>query len=312
MSFEFWRLLERAKDRAKYFWRSPLGKVAVIGGAAYGLSKYVKEYDPRWYRNTFGNNGRANTEISPIGDEIPTRQQQLTKLKSGDNIYDILVIGGGATGAGIALDATTRGYKVALVESDDFASGTSSRSTKLIHGGVRYLERAVMHLDKQAFVLVWDALRERKTFMRVAPHLTNPLPIMTPCYKLWELPYYWAGLKAYDLLAGSSSLHSSYFLSRSKSLREFPLLAKEGLKGTVVYFDGQMDDARVNVSIALTAAGYGATVANYCSVQQLLKENGLAKGAIVRDEFTGETFPIHSKVVINATGAFAGILYIFM
>ncbi|PRP80980.1 Glycerol-3-phosphate dehydrogenase SDP6 [Planoprotostelium fungivorum] len=237
--------------------------------------------------------------------QLPKRDAQIEKLKSGKE-YDVLVIGGGASGTGAALDATTRGLKTALVERDDFAAGTSSRSTKLIHGGVRYLQKAVMQLDKGALSLVFEALHERQLFLDAAPHLTHPLPIMTPCYNYWEIPYYWVGLKLYDLLAGSQNIGWSHFLSQRESGRQFPMLAQEGLKGSVVYFDGQMDDARMNVSLALTAAAKGADVANHVEVTALLKgADGKVNGAKVRDTQTGDEWNVAAKVVINATGPFS-------
>ncbi|KAH7037970.1 uncharacterized protein B0I36DRAFT_359589 [Microdochium trichocladiopsis] len=136
--------------------------------------------------------------------------------------YDVLIIGGGATGAGVALDAVTRGLKVAVAERDDFSSGTSSKSTKLVHGGVRYLEKAFWNLDYSQYELVREALKERKYFLRTAPHLSSWLPIMVPLDKWWKAPYYWAGTKCYDLLAGSEGIESSYFLTRSKALDAFP------------------------------------------------------------------------------------------
>jgi glycerol-3-phosphate dehydrogenase len=167
--------------------------------------------------------------------------------------YDLLIIGGGATGTGIALDAVTRGLKVALVERDDFSSGTSSKSTKLVHGGVRYLEKAVWNLDYNQweithlhfwlitnlvcrYKLVVEALRERRYFLDTAPHLSSWLPIMIPIGKWWQAPYFWAGTKFYDFLAGSENIESSYFLTKSKALDAFPMLKKEGLFGALVYY----------------------------------------------------------------------------
>lgn len=150
--------------------------------------------------------------------------------------YDLLIIGGGATGTGIALDAATRGLKVAMVERDDFAAGTSSKSTKLVHGGVRYLEKAVFELDYNQYKLVKEALRERRYFLDTAPHLSSWLPIMIPVNKWWQAPYFWAGTKAYDLLAGSENIESSYFLTKSKALDAFPMLKKENLWGALVYY----------------------------------------------------------------------------
>lgn len=159
--------------------------------------------------------------------------------------YDLLVIGGGATGAGVALDAATRGLRVALVERDDFSSGTSSKSTKLVHGGVRYLEKAVWNLDYNQYKLVKEALRERRYFLDTAPHLSQWLPIMIPVDTWWKVPYFWAGTKAYDFLAGSENIESSYFLTRSKALDAFPMLKKENLFGALVYY-GRSYSVRVS------------------------------------------------------------------
>lgn len=198
--------------------------------------------------------------------------------------YDMLVIGGGATGAGVALDAINRGLKVALVEADDFASCTSSRSTKLVHGGVRYLEKAFWNADYEQYKLVKEALHERKMFLDMAPHLAFPLPIMIPLYKWWQLPYYWAGVKCYDLLAGRQNLESSYILTRGQALEAFPMMNEDRLKGAVVYYDGSHNDSRTNVSVALTALDKGADVLNHTRVVGLEKDaNGKIIGAKVRD-----------------------------
>ncbi len=231
------------------------------------------------------------------------REALLKKLKT--EHFDLLVIGGGATGCGIALDAASRGLKVALVERDDFASGTSSRSTKLIHGGVRYLEQAVKKFDRGQFKLVKEALHERATLLRLAPHLSHPIPLVTPLYKRWEIPYYWIGLKLYDRLAGKRNLRPSRFLSKKQTIQTFPMLKSKKLRGAVLYYDGQFNDARMNLSIALTAVQQGATVLNHVSVLELKKENGKLVSALVRDEETGESFPIHAKVFVNAAGPFA-------
>lgn len=187
-------------------------------------------------------------------------------------MYDLLVIGGGATGTGIALDAATRGLKVALVERDDFSSSTSSKSTKLVHGGVRYLEKAVWNLDYNQYKLVKEALRERRFFLDTAPHLSSWLPIMLPLQKWWEAPYFWAGTKFYDFLAGSEGIEGSYFLTRSKAINAFPMLKKDHLFGALVYYDGQHNDSRMNISLAMTAALYGATVVNHLEVTALEKD----------------------------------------
>ena len=226
-------------------------------------------------------------------------------------IYDLLVIGGGATGSGIALDAATRGLKVALVDRDDFAAGTSSKSTKLVHGGVRYLEKAVWELDYSQYKLVKEALRERKYFLDIAPHLSMWLPIMLPLQHWWQAPYFWAGTKFYDLLAGSEGIESSYFLTRSKALDAFPMLRKNNLFGALVYYDGAHNDSRMNVSLATTAALYGASVANHVEVTGLIKDaSGNLNGAVIKDLIetkdgkTGRQFTVRAKGVINATGPF--------
>lgn len=231
------------------------------------------------------------------------RDDALKQLK--ENSFDILVIGGGATGAGVALDAATRGLKVALVERDDFASGTSSKSTKLIHGGVRYLEQAVKGLDKGQLHLVKDALKERAILLKNAPHLTRPLALLTPLYKRFEKPYYQMGLKMYDWLAGKSNLFPSKGVSAKKALQIFPMLKSDNLKGAVIYSDGQFDDARMNVAIAMTAIEEGAVLANHVEVIEIIKGDGKVCGAHVRDLMNGEEFSILAQIVVNATGPFA-------
>ena len=214
--------------------------------------------------------------------------------------YDLLIIGGGATGSGIALDAATRGLKVALVERDDFAAGTSSKSTKLVHGGVRYLEKAVWELDYNQYALVKEALRERKYFLDTAPHLSTWLPIMIPLQKWWQAPYFWAGTKAYDWLAGSEGIETSYFLTKSKALDAFPMLRKENIVGALVYYDGAHNDSRMNVSIAATAALYGATVVNHMEVTNLTKDqHGKLNGAVVRDVIADKNGKPGSPITIR-------------
>ena len=256
--------------------------------------------------------------IPPKFPYIKTRDEQIADLKKSTSapsseIYDLLVIGGGATGTGIALDAATRGLKVAIVERDDFSSGTSSKSTKLVHGGVRYLEKAVWNLDYNQYQLVKEALRERKSFLYTAPHLSSWLPIMLPLQKWWQLPYFWAGTKFYDFLAGSEGIESSYFLPRSKALDAFPMLKKDNLVGALVYYDGQHNDSRMNVSLAMTATLYGATAVNHLEVTGLEKDaSGKLTGARVRDLIAdkdgksgNEDFVVKARGIINATGPFA-------
>ncbi|KAJ2725921.1 mitochondrial glycerol-3-phosphate dehydrogenase [Coemansia sp. Benny D115] len=249
----------------------------------------------------------------------PSRSEMLNDLKGlsrdgsakaeDEQEFDLLVIGGGATGAGCTLDAATRGLKVAMVERDDFASGTSSKSTKLVHGGVRYLQKAIMGLDYEQWKMVREALHERKTFLNIAPYLSNELPILLPVYTWWQLPYFWIGCKMYDLLAGKQGITGSYALGRSKTLESFPMLRAEGLVGSLVYFDGQHNDARMNAALAVTAAAHGAVVANHVEVTALVKEveNGheVVRGARLRDNETGDEWTVRARGVINATGPFS-------
>ncbi|XP_022990271.1 glycerol-3-phosphate dehydrogenase SDP6, mitochondrial-like isoform X2 [Cucurbita maxima] len=243
---------------------------------------------------------------------VPRRSVQESALIRASSLYplDILVIGGGATGCGVALDAVTRGLRVGLVEREDFASGTSSRSTKLIHGGVRYVENAVFNLDYKELKLVFHALKERKQFIENAPHLCHVLPCMTPCFDWFEVVYYWIGLKMHDFVSGPCLLHLSRYYSAQESVELFPTLATDGqgrsLKGTVVYYDGQMNDSRVNVGLACTAALAGAAVLNYAEVVGFLKDEGSDRiiGARIRDNLSGKEFDTYAKVIVNAAGPF--------
>jgi glycerol-3-phosphate dehydrogenase len=243
------------------------------------------------------------TSIRQRDSKIPSRSEHIQALK--DKTFDVLIIGGGATGCGIALDAVTRGLSTALVEANDFASGTSSRSTKLLHGGVRYLEKAFTELDKAQFNLVRDALRERTTAMKIAPHLTNKLLTFIPIQNWWQIPYYWIGMKCYDKLSGKRSLGPSTFVSKSTIMKRFPFLSIKRLKGGIAYYDGQFNDARMNISLACTAAAYGASITNYMRVTGLSYEEGRVSGAIVTDLQSKECFPIKARKVVNATGPFS-------
>ncbi|SPO05782.1 related to glycerol-3-phosphate dehydrogenase precursor [Cephalotrichum gorgonifer] len=259
--------------------------------------------------------GADGTFRLPKFPRIRSREEQITRLRRSseakDDEYDMLIIGGGATGAGVALDAATRGLKVAIVERDDFSSGTSSKSTKLVHGGVRYLEKAVWNLDYSQYQLVREALKERKYFLKTAPHLSAWLPIMIPIDTWWKAPYFWAGTKAYDFLAGSEGIESSYFLTKSKALEAFPMLKRSDLFGALVYYDGAHNDSRMNVSLAMTAALYGATVVNHMEVTGLLKnDRGKLCGATVRDNIpprdgqAATEIAVKAKCVVNCTGPF--------
>ena len=235
---------------------------------------------------------------------IMPRRQALGSLQQ-NTPYDLLVIGGGATGCGIALDAASRGLKTVLIEKNDFAEGTSSRSTKLVHGGVRYLEMAVKRLDSVQYHLVKDGLHERGVLLRNAPHLARRIPLVTPLYKWLEVPYIFAGLKLYDLLAGKQGIGHSRIVGRKEALQRFPMLKAKGLKAGVLYYDGQFNDARMAVSLAVTAQKYGAAIFNHLEVLSLVKEADRICGARVRDNIDGEEFVLHAKGVINATGPFA-------
>lgn len=291
------------------FQKAVKGTILMGGGAlatVLGLSQFA-QYRRKQVSLAYVEAATCFSE--PVNREPPSREAQLMTLQNTSE-FDILVIGGGATGCGCALDAVTRGLKTALVERDDFASGTSSRSTKLIHGGVRYLQKAIMNLDVEQYRMVKEALHERANLLEIAPHLSAPLPIMLPLYKWWQLPYYWVGIKMYDLVAGSHCLKSSYVLSKSRALEHFPMLQKDKLVGAIVYYDGQHNDARMNLAIALTAARYGAATANYMEVVSLLKktdpETGKERvsGARCKDVLTGQEFDVRAKCVINATGPF--------
>ncbi|XP_052377923.1 glycerol-3-phosphate dehydrogenase, mitochondrial-like isoform X2 [Oncorhynchus keta] len=227
------------------------GTAAVASGglvAFYGLTQ-LTEYRKRQARLS---RVEAVEQVNmAFQDELPSRQAQLTALRATQE-FDVLVVGGGATGSGCALDAVTRDLKTALVERDDFSSGTSSRSTKLIHGGVRYLQKAIVKLDYEQYMMVKEALHERSNLLNIAPHLTALLPIMLPIYKWWQLPYYWAGIKIYDLVAGSQCLKSSYILTKTKALELFPMLKRDKLVGAIVYYDGQEFDVRAKCVINAT------------------------------------------------------------
>jgi glycerol-3-phosphate dehydrogenase len=214
-----------------------------------------------------------------------------------DRVWDIIAVGGGATGLGIAVDAASRGYSVLLLEKHDFAKGTSSRSTKLVHGGVRYLAQGNVKLVK-------EALRERGLLLKNAPHLTRRQPFVVPAYSWWDRFFYGTGLRTYDLLAGRLGLGSTDFMDREELLLRMPLAERKGLRGGIVYFDGQFDDARLAVNLAQTAVEHGATLANYMSVESLARENGKVRGVIARDMLSGREYPLRARAVVNATGVF--------
>ena len=211
--------------------------------------------------------------------------------------WDFIIIGGGATGLGSAIEASSRGYKTLLLEQSDFAKGTSSRSTKLVHGGVRYLQQGNLSL-------VLEALKERGILRRNAPHLVHDLPFIVPNYDWWEGPFYGIGLKLYDTLAGKEGFGSSKLLSKAETIKHIPTIEQEGLRGGVKYYDGQFDDARLAINMADTAYEQGATLINYMSVNSLLKDEDMICGVQAIDNETNKEYKLKSKIVINATGVF--------
>jgi len=229
------------------------------------------------------------------------REDMLRKVReraAAGEAWDIAVIGGGATGVGVAVDAATRGFDVVLVEAHDFGKGTSSRSTKLVHGGVRYLEQGNIPL-------VMSALKERGLLRQNAPHLVHDLAFVVPNYSWWEAPFYGIGLKLYDLLAGKYGFGASKLLTKEETLQRLPALEPEELRGGVVYYDGQFDDARLLIHLAMTAADHGATLVDYCPATKLLRDkDDYVNGLIARDDETGEELAIAARVVVNATGVF--------
>jgi len=228
------------------------------------------------------------------------RDEMISRLAAPSGVapaWDIIIIGGGATGLGCAIDAASRGYRTALLEKADFGQGTSSRSTKLIHGGVRYLQQGNIKL-------VRESLRERGLLLRNAPHLVHRLPFIVPAYKWWEPAFYGVGLKMYDALAGDQRIARSEFLSRAKVLQRVPTIAPDGLRGGTLYHDAQFDDARLAIALAQTAANLGAVVVNYVAVSSLLKSAGRVNGVVARDAETDREYEVPAKVVVNATGVF--------
>lgn len=212
--------------------------------------------------------------------------------------YDLAIIGGGATGLGVALDAAIRGLSVVLMESHDFAKGTSSRATKLVHGGVRYLAQGRIGL-------VYEALHERAAILHNSPHLAQALPFVLPGYKYWQMPFYGAGLKLYDTLAGKTRLGSTEFLSAQQVEHCLPNIRTDGLKGGIQYWDAQFDDARLALALARTAADQGALLINYCRVTALRQEQGRLAGVSCVDTETDIQYSVSAKCVVNATGVWA-------
>src|SRR3984885_15512352 len=226
------------------------------------------------------------------------RTLMLERIQSRQAPWDMLVIGGGATGVGVAVDAASRGFDVLLLEQNDFGKGTSSRSTKLVHGGVRYLEQGNISL-------VMEALRERGLLLGNAPHLVHDLAFVVPNYDWWEAPFYGLGLKLYQFLAGKDALGSSRILSLEETLEHLPTLKTEGLRGGAIYYDGQFDDARLLIHMVATGHEQGAMLLNYAEVINVTRNaQGSIDGVIARDMESAYEFRAGAKVVIKPTGAF--------
>ena len=226
------------------------------------------------------------------------RVDQINVIETSREPWDIVIIGGGATGLGAALDGASRGHKTLLLEKNDFAQGTSSKSTKLIHGGVRYLKQGSLRL-------VFQALKERGILLKNAPHLVHKISFIIPVYSWWYLIFYGVGLIFYDLLAGKKRIKSTTLLSRKKTQTLLPNLRDDNLVGGISYWDAQFNDARLAISLARSAVAYGATVINYCSVSSLVKKKGGVCGVLAKDEISGKEYQIDAKVVLNATGVFS-------
>ncbi|WWC58421.1 uncharacterized protein I303_100961 [Kwoniella dejecticola CBS 10117] len=307
-----------------------LSTATVAVGGAYLLSRpayadsqpvphYKKRPGPLWsppsraqmleHLRTSGIYVHRTAEGGPEPGNVLKKEEAESE---GDDVFDLLIVGGGATGAGTALDAASRGLKVACVERDDFASGTSSKSTKLVHGGVRYLQKAIFELDYEQWKLVKEALKERRVFLETAPHLSSMLPILLPIYTWWQLPYYYAGCKLYDILAGKENMESAYWMGKGKAMEAFPMIKSEGLVGGVVYYDGQHNDSRMNISLVMTAVQHGAVMANHVEVTALHKRPDPSRGgeeriygATLKDRMTGEEWKVRCRGVVNATGPFS-------
>lgn len=226
------------------------------------------------------------------------RDKMLERARARTEPWDMVVVGGGATGVGVAVDAAARGYDVLLLERADFGKGTSSRSTKLVHGGVRYLEQGNISL-------VMEALHERGLLRQNAPHLVSDLAFVVPNYEWWEAPFYGLGLKVYNLLAGRYGFGESQILSKEETLERLPSIRTEGLRGGVVYYDGQFDDARLLINMVTTAAEQGAILLNYAPVTGLTRDaDGYVDGVVAHDGESGRELRVGARVVVNAAGPF--------
>jgi glycerol-3-phosphate dehydrogenase len=235
---------------------------------------------------------------------MKTREEALRTIEG--KSFDVCVIGGGATGSGCALDSQLRGLKTVQLEANDFASSASSASTKMVHGGVRYLQNAIRNFDLKEFLVLQEALRERVHMLRNAPFLTNTRMFLTPCFNWLDIAYFSTGLKLYDWIAGRDGLAKSIFISKEEALRRMPPLASKGLRGAVVYADGQFDDARFNITLVETFSEAGGEPLNYAKVVAFEKSaSGKLATAIVEDAITRHSFPVHARCFVNATGASA-------
>lgn len=225
------------------------------------------------------------------------RDEMIKEVERFGGYWDCLVVGGGATGLGVGVDASARGYKTLLLEQHDFSKATSSRSTKLVHGGVRYLRQGNI-------TLVLEALHERGLLIQNAPHLVSNQAFVVPNYEWWDGPFYGVGMKVYDLMAGKLGLGPSKWLSVDDTVERIPTIETKGLRGGVVYYDGQFDDSRLAVNLSQTMVKHGGTALNYCKVIGLIKSSDMVQGVIAKDMESGAEFEIHARVVINATGVF--------
>ena len=226
------------------------------------------------------------------------RKSLINQVKNKDKVWDFVIVGGGATGVGTAIEAASRGYSCLLVEQSDFGKGTSSRSTKLIHGGVRYLQQGNISLVK-------EALKERAILRKNAPHLVHDLPFIVPIYEWWEGPFYGIGLKMYDLLAGKEGFGSSELLSKEETIQLIPNVEQEKLSGGVKYYDGQFNDARLLINMVTTASEQGATLLNYTKLDSLNYNYDKISGVNITDQESGDSYAVKCKSVINATGVFS-------
>ena len=226
------------------------------------------------------------------------RDDMLAQIQDANELWDFIIIGGGATGLGTAVDAASRGYKTLLLEQYDFGKGTSGKSTKLAHGGVRYLQQGNLKL-------VLEALHERNLMRQNAPHLVHKLPFIVPNFHWWEAPFYGIGLKLYDFLAGKHNFGNSHWLNREQVCRHIPTIATDNLRGGILYYDGQFDDTRLLINLAQTAAEHGATILNYMPVFRLLHSGSTVNGVVAQDLEAQTEYKLRARLVINATGVFA-------